>query len=214
MARPRAADYGAQRDRILALAVEAFARAGYTGASMADLARACAISKATLYHYYPSKQALLFEALDRYTRRLAAIAEGEAIRALAPRQALAEAVKALMAEYRHSGAYHVVLLQELKWLSPEQRETIRAQQRSVVGRLGALIDRVAPGAIAPAERSAITMALLGMINFTFAWLKPDGPVSHERFAELAASLWLEGLAGQSPPTLETPSHEQAVRIEG
>ncbi|MFM8549017.1 MAG: TetR/AcrR family transcriptional regulator [Betaproteobacteria bacterium] len=214
MARPRAADYEQQRDRILVLAVDAFARTGYAAASMAGLAQACGISKATLYHYYSGKQALLFEALDRYTNRLIGIAERSAESARAPRQALGDTLKALMAEYRHSRAYHVVLLQELKWLSAEQRERIRAQQRAVVGRLGELIDAVAPGAIAPAERSAATMALLGMINFTFAWLRPEGPVSHARFAELAASLWLDGLTGQLPPSPEIDSHEQTVRIQG
>ena len=39
------------------------------------------------------------------------------------------------------------------------------------------------------------MALLGTINFTFAWFRPDGPVSHERFAELVIELWERGLDG-------------------
>lgn len=214
MARPRAAHYEAQRDRILALAVEAFARTGYTGASMASLAEACGISKATLYHYYSGKQALLFEALDRYTQRLIVIAELTAKPALAPRRALGETLRALMAEYRHSRSYHIVLLQELKWLSAEQRARIQAQQRAVVTTVAGLIDAVAPGAVAPAERSAVTMALLGMINFTFAWLRPEGPVSHERFAELATSLWLDGLVGQSPSSSENKPHEQAIRFQG
>jgi hypothetical protein len=54
-----------------------------------------------------------------------------------------------------------------------------------------------------------------MINFTFAWLRPDGPVSHERFADLAASLWLDGLDGLAgqPTSPETPSDEQTIRLE-
>ena len=39
------------------------------------------------------------------------------------------------------------------------------------------------------------MALLGMINFTFAWLRPDGPMSYEEFGELALELSLRGLSG-------------------
>ena len=217
MARPRAADYDAQRERILARAVEAFARTGYAAASMSMLATACQVSKATLYHYYPSKQALLFEALDRYTRRLAAIAAQESSRSAdRPRDVLRATLRALMAEYRHSHAYHAALLHDLRFLSPDQAEQVRAQQRAMVAALGALIERAAPGSTVSAERSVITMALLGMINFTFAWLKPDGPVSHERFADLAASLWLDGLDGLAdhPISPETPSNEQTVRIEG
>ncbi len=65
MARPKAADYDAQRDHILALATAAFAELGYPSASMAQLAQACGTSKARLYHYFPSKESLLFESLER-----------------------------------------------------------------------------------------------------------------------------------------------------
>lgn len=216
MARPRAADYDVQRERILARAVEAFARTGYAAASMSMLAAACQVSKATLYHYYPGKQALLFEALDRYTRRLAAIAaRATSGSADSPRDVLRATLRALMAEYRHSHAYHAALLHDLRFLSPTQAEQVRAQQRAMVAALGALIERAAPGSTVSAERSVITMALLGMINFTFAWLRPDGPVSHERFADLAASLWLDGLDGLAgqPTSPETPSDEQTIRLE-
>ena len=73
MARSRSADYDSQRDRILALAVRAFAETGYASATMAALASACGTSKARLYHYYPSKEAILFDSLDRYTARLGEI---------------------------------------------------------------------------------------------------------------------------------------------
>jgi AcrR family transcriptional regulator len=217
MARPRAADYDTQRDRILARAVEAFARTGYAAASMSMLAAACKVSKATLYHYYPSKQALLFEALDRYTKRLVALLDTAAAQAdITPRERLRTTLRALMTEYRDSHAYHAALLHDLRFLAPEQAEQVRAQQRAVVAALGELIERAAPGSTVSAERSVITMALLGMINFTFAWLKPDGPVSHERFADLAARLWLDGLDGLADPPVsaEKTSHEQTVRIEG
>ena len=213
MARPRAADYTIQRDRILALAVEAFARTGYPGASMAMLAQACGTSKAALYHYFPGKQALLFEALDRYTRRLRDLIESVRSQGLAPRETLAAAVRALMAEYRHSHAYHAALLNDMRFLAPAQQVQIRAQESEVVEAIAVMLDRAAPGRIAVGERSVVTMALLGMINFTFAWLRPDGPVSHARFADLAAGLWLDGLSGQ-PVHTGDPRHEQAVRLQG
>jgi AcrR family transcriptional regulator len=212
MARPRAADYHAQRDRILARAVEAFAQTGYAGASMAGLAQACGVSKATLYHYYPGKQALLFEALDRYTQRLLAVVGKAAQSRAAPAQILRDTVRALMAEYRHSRAHHIVLLRELRFLSSEQQQQVRAQERAVVAEISALLSRAAPRTIPAEEQSVVTMALLGMINFTFTWLRPEGPVTHDRFADIAASLWLDGLSGLAPNPAEPP-HEQAVRIQ-
>ena len=193
MARPKALDYDAQRDRILALATAAFAEIGYPSASMAQLAHACGTSKARLYHYFPSKASLLFESLDRYMRRLVGLVESVKARGLAPREELAELVRALLVEYRDSRERHVALLNDVKFLADAQRERIASQQRAVVDALSDTLQRVAPERFAPGERKPATMALLGMINFTFAWLRPDGPMSYERYAELVIDLWERGL---------------------
>jgi AcrR family transcriptional regulator len=194
MARPKAADYEQQRDEILRLATAAFAELGYPSASMAQLADACGTSKARLYHYFPSKEAMLYESLDRYTRRLGELVVDVKARGLAPRAELVEMLRALLAEYRDSRAWHVALLNDVKFLPPEQREHIKAQEREVVEAIAMTLERVAPSRFPEAERKPATMALLGMINFTFAWLRPDGPMSYERYADLVSDLWLKGVA--------------------
>jgi AcrR family transcriptional regulator len=198
MARKRAADYDAQRDRILALAVEAFARIGYPSASMASLAKACGTSKARLYHYYPSKDAILFDAMDRHTRRLAKVVLGVRSLGLPPGDEMAQIVRALMREYRSAGAWHASLLNDVKFLEPAQREIIEDQERLVVDSICATIARAYPRRPASSLKP-LTMALLGMINFTFAWLRPDGPMSYEQFAEMAIDLWRHGLQGEAAP---------------
>ena len=61
MARTRAKDHDTKRAEIMKVAARTFADAGYHGASMSALARDCGISKALVYHYYASKEALLFD---------------------------------------------------------------------------------------------------------------------------------------------------------
>ena len=100
MARPKAIAHDRQRDLILTQATAAFAELGYPSASMAQLAAACGLSKAALYHYFPSKEALLFESLDRYTRRLIAKVEGVGARSLSAAEELGELVRTLLIEYR------------------------------------------------------------------------------------------------------------------
>ena len=73
MARPKSAVHDLRRDEILEIAAACFAAQGYPVASMNDIARACGTSKARLYHYYESKEALLFDLLDRYTQQLLAL---------------------------------------------------------------------------------------------------------------------------------------------
>ena len=201
MGRPRAADHADQRDRILLRATEAIAELGYGSASMTQLAQACGLSKAGLYHYFPSKDAILFESLDRYTKLLLdRLAEVRA-RGLEPGQELGEMVRTLMLQYRDSRAHHVALLNDVKSLEPAAREQIRAQERAVVDQLAETLERVAPGRFDALTRKPATMALLGMINFTFAWLRPDGPMSHEQYAQLVIDLWERGLGAEQAGSL-------------
>lgn len=66
-----------RREDILVQATDAFVTHGYAGTSMADLARVIGIQKASLYHHFPSKQALFIacvtEGYDGAVRVLAAI---------------------------------------------------------------------------------------------------------------------------------------------
>ena len=73
MARPKSSQHELKRDEILDVAAQCFADRSYPAASMNDIAAAGGTSKARLYHYYDSKEAILFDLLDRYTQRLLAI---------------------------------------------------------------------------------------------------------------------------------------------
>jgi AcrR family transcriptional regulator len=195
MARTKAADHEQQRDRILNTAVHAFANVGYPSASMAELARLCSTSKAGLYHYYASKEALLFDALDRYTRRLLSLAQSVCATERPATQTLRDLIRAFMTEYQNAQAYHVALLNDVKFLAEPERLKIRAQERAVVQVFSELIGRAYPQRTAGDRLMPITMALLGMINFTFAWLDPNGPMNDRQFADLAIELWEHGLNG-------------------
>ena len=39
------------------------------------------------------------------------------------------------------------------------------------------------------------MMLFGMINWTFTWLRPGGPMSYQQFAEEVIAMLEKGLAG-------------------
>jgi AcrR family transcriptional regulator len=57
-----------QAKRILRKAQALFAQKGYSDTSMADIAEACEVQKATLYHYFENKEALLFGILDCHVK--------------------------------------------------------------------------------------------------------------------------------------------------
>jgi AcrR family transcriptional regulator len=68
------------KQRILAIAAELFARQGYTGTTIADIARELGTTTAALYYHFPSKAAilggLLAKPLAAYTRLLDGLDSG------------------------------------------------------------------------------------------------------------------------------------------
>jgi AcrR family transcriptional regulator len=202
VSRPRAADYENSRDAILLNAVKAFARVGYPSASMSELALACGTSKAGLYHYYSSKEALLFDCLERYTAKLSALAESVIAHNQEPKAQIRSLIDSFLTEYSTSRDFHVALLHDVKFLSPVQQSAIHQQERVVVDVFAKAIQAAFPQTMNQQNLKPITMSLLGAMNFTFAWLRVDGTISYRQYAQWVAELWLTGLEhGKFPNTL-------------
>lgn len=165
---------------------------------MNDIAAAGGTSKARLYHYYESKEAILFDLLDRYTQKLLVIVgqvqAAAQRRDLDARATLHELVRAFLREYETSATRHAALLGSTQFLSDEQREVILNRQRDVVAAVTGFLRRAYPGRLTARNQTAVTMTLFGMINWTFTWLRPSGPMSYAMFAEEVIALLDRGLA--------------------
>ena len=198
MARPKSSQHELKRDEILDVAAQCFAERSYPAASMNDIAAASGTSKARLYHYYESKEAILFDLLDRYTQRLLAIigqAEATAQRRdLDDRAALHELVRSFLQEYENSATRHVALLHDTKFLGEAQRDLILDRQRDVVSAVTRFLRRAYPLRVNVANQTPVAMMLFGMINWTFTWLRPGGAMSYGAFAEEVIGMLEHGLA--------------------
>ena len=198
MARPKSLQHELKRDEILDVAAQCFADRSYPAASMNDIAAACGASKARLYHYYESKEAILFDLLDRYTQRLLAIiGQVEATaqrRDLNDRAALHELIRCFLEEYETSATRHVALLNDTKFLGQAQRDSVLDRQRDLVSAVMRFLRRAYPTRLTSANQTALTMMLFGMINWTFTWLRPGGPMSYAAFADEVISMLERGLA--------------------
>jgi AcrR family transcriptional regulator len=193
MARPRAADFEQHRDAILAMAARLFADRGYAAGSIADLASACGVSKALLYHYYRDKEDLLFDIADRYIDSLQLIVDEVAAERLPPAPHLRRLIERFMQAYEHAAAYHRVLVQDVKYLSSAHRRRVVGKQNRVVDAFAAAIAAVAPQLAQSQLLKPVTMTLFGMINWTFTWLKDAGPLTYAQMAPVVTDLFLNGV---------------------
>ncbi len=200
MARPKSPAHDVKRDEILDVAARCFAAQSYPLASMNDIAAALGTSKARLYHYYPAKDAILFDLLDRYTQRLLLII-GQ-VEATAHRQQLDDCatlhalVREFLAEYQTSATRHVALLHATPFLGEQQRELILNRERDLVSAVTRFLCRAYPERLHAGNQTAVAMMLFGMINWTFTWLRPDGPMSYAAFADEVIAMLERGLGGR------------------
>ena len=201
MARTRSAGYDDQRDAILARAAELFANQGYTATSMNEVAAACGVSKAGLYHYYRDKRELLFQITAGHVARLeqfvAEVMDGAAD--ATPDERLRALILRFVREYANAQNEHRVLTEDVRFLEPGEREQVQAAQRRVVAAFAQAVGEVRPTLARNELDRPLAMLLFGMINWMFTWLRPDGSLTHEQMAPLVADLFFGGLAAVRKP---------------
>lgn len=197
MARTIAKDHDEKRAQILKSAAKVFAEAGYDRASMTQLARQCGISKANIYHYYDSKEAVLFGLLDTYLCELRDRVCGVDLNGVSPDDRLRRLVAEILLAYQGADDEHKVQSGAMGALPEEQQKLLRAYQREMVQFLSDTLKAVAPEVFEENDeklRSA-TMSVFGMLNWYYMWNSGAGSQAREDYAELVATLTLNGVRG-------------------
>lgn len=202
MGRGRHAGYEDQREMILARAAALFARGGYPGTSMNQVAEACGLSKATLYHYYRDKYQLLVSIAEEHVTRLQGIVDEALAQEETPQGQMRVLIRRLVEEYASAQNEHRVLTEDVKFLQPEDRERILGKERDMVAAFARVVTALRPDLKEAAMSKPLTMLLFGMVNWMFTWMRPRGALAYEDMAPVVADLFLGGLQAVQVPTRE------------
>jgi AcrR family transcriptional regulator len=193
MARTRANDYDKKRLGILSRSARLFAQHGFTGTSITMIADACGVSKALMYHYYDSKDDVLFDVLSDHLKHLVAVVEASANSSADPRERLIAISTALLEAYRGADAEHQVQISSLKLLPPMQQETLKEMERRLVRIVS---DAIADALPAVAKKHDVllplTMSLFGMLNWHYLWFRDGKGMTRDAYARMATGLVLAG----------------------
>lgn len=193
MARTRAADFDEKRRSILDSAAAVFAKLGMERASMAQIAQENNVSKALLYHYYPSKDLLIFDIGRTHLVELEeAIIEADRPD-LEPRARLRHLIGGVLENYRTASNFHQVLLNGTGSLTEAQRLELREMERRIVKAFSDVLVDINPAlADNRAGVTPITMSLFGILNWVYTWFRPSGALSREGYADMVTALFLDG----------------------
>ncbi len=189
----------ARRTQIVEAAVRVWLRGGFDATPVDAIAREAGLAKGTLYLYFPSKEALLDEAIRRYSL-LPAI--GEAVRALDDvpwEEAVPRIVRELWRRLREQSPIVGLMLREM----PLRPDTARAFLQKVVlpaNRLfGDALERgVKTGALRPLDAFVAARALVGMLMIFLLTQEVFGgrdlvPISDAAITDTVSDLFLRGV---------------------
>ena len=194
MARTRAKDHDDKREAISRTASQVFAEDGYDRTSMAEVARRCGVSKALLYHYYSSKEAMLYDIIANHLSELIEAVEDADQPDLGPEARLEILVAALLECYRDADSKHKVQLETMGFLPDAQQAELKALERHLVRLFSDAIRAVNPPAFEGGDLlKPVTMTLFGMLNWAYMWFRDGRAFTRQDYARLATRILVSGV---------------------
>jgi AcrR family transcriptional regulator len=183
-----------RRAEICRTAAQIFRDRGYDATSVSDLARALGITKAGLYHYFESKEALLFEitayGLDRVRDEV--IVPARAVRD--PEARLRQLVIRHASIATQGRAVIAQLVDEVRALPPPARKRVEERMRAYFDLVrGTLVELRSAGRLRDVDPTVATFSLIGTILWLPRWFRQNGRLSQEQVANEIANIALGGL---------------------
>ena len=194
--RPRSRERFERRSaEVVDIAARVFAERGYHATSIDDLVEATGLARGGLYYYIGGKQDLLIRIHARFIEPLLDVAREIAARHEPPDvelRLLALALAQDIAEYRDQVT---VFLHEWRIIehAPEWAD-IRKARKEFEDIIAACLRRGVKQRTFRAVDERTTMrGFLGMINYTYQWLNPNGRTPAVEIADRFADIFLHGI---------------------
>lgn len=186
--------------RILEVATVVIARLGYAKASMRAIATATGVSLAGLYHYFDSKEMMLFliqfrtfsSLLNNLREKLHGVSD--------PVEQLRVMVRAHVSYFAANMAALKVCSHELDSLSGDAYDETRRIRREYYELTRSIVDRVVGTAAVNGslDRHVATMSLFGTLNWLYRWYDPKKDRPPSALANQISNQFLQGVLGRVP----------------
>jgi AcrR family transcriptional regulator len=166
------------RDELVEVAIDLFAKNGYAGTSIRDIAFLCNRSVSNVYHYFENKEALWLAILEQSVKAL----PGKLRAAMAERSDAMERFEALVR--RESRIFFI----DQERLSPQGNKANRRIQREILDiYLSALEDLRKAGRLGSTDTRTTALNVLGVINWYLRWSKPGASAAQR--GKLIDEVW-------------------------
>lgn len=181
--------------RLLRAATKLFAQSGFPGTSVQQIVTEARVTKGALYHYFGSKDDVLYAV---YHRILAAQTE-RLERIVSTRAPVEERLRAAAVDVVVSSTDNMddltIFFREMQWLSADKQAIVRRERRHYHELFRSLLEEGQREGVLRADASAdlAAHAFFGSVHHLFTWFHPDGPMTASEVGESLADLLVRGL---------------------
>ena len=187
----------AKRGALLREAASAFTRKGFHAASLDDIAQKLGVTKAALYHYFPSKHALLRECFARALEvGFEGLAKAEAEGGSA-RVKLNNALRFYLKEMIDELSCCVVLTEENALLPEDYAELLKQRDSFEIALRDLIRAGIADGSIVPCDPKLAVFTILGAVHWVSKWFNQGGAWSADAVSTALTDL-LDRMVSTTP----------------
>jgi AcrR family transcriptional regulator len=202
--------YLARRLEILRAAGREFGVRGFAETGMRDIAAAAALSPANLYNYFLGKHEILFfcqdNSLDRMIAALDAARRMRTSAATKLRMVIVSHLRCVLDEVEGSAAHLLISA-----LPPrQQRYLVTKRDKYEEGVRNLIVAGMRSGEFVPCDPALVVRAILGGLNWSVQWFRPEGPLTAAEIADRFADYLIRGLLTK-PDALRRLSMDRETR---
>ena len=190
---------GDRRQEIVRAGARVFLRRGYVNATMEEVARELSLTKAAIYHYFRSKEALMDAIIEASLERVEADLAEAVAGAGEPARRLRRALERFIDHVLDDEGTRVLLrnLDELSSAaSPEAARRCRRIRALIVGLIA---DGQAEGVFEPVDPTVAALSLMGAVSWLSTWYDPAGPRTRAQIREVLTAQLLTGVLRREAP---------------
>ena len=188
------------REKVLAAAVQLFAKYGYHAAPLRDIARLAGIQAASIYYHYTNKQALLVEIMETHMRQLNANLEHIVHQQGSVQQRLHEAVANHIRLHTTYKSEFFIIDTEIRALEGENRSRILSLRDQYEALLqGLLCEGMEQGVFRESDVKVSSYAIIAMCTEVAAWFRPGGRLTVQQVIDIYSQMVTQGLLAVREP---------------
>ena len=185
-------------EKIYVKALELFVANGYDQTALSQIAKELGLTKAGLYHYFSSKEDLLFFVHERHMKRVFIPILEAAEKISDPEERIEFFIKNYTLKAMTRDASTRVLVHETHNLKAENQKKIAGVWRKGLDLIrSSLSEMEARGKVENINKTFAAFALIGMCSWTFYWFDYERKDSGEELADTYARIFLKGVLNRS-----------------